>query len=198
MMAADTFYLDTFEDFLKATKDIPGQVDMRAAKLIGTPYDWNESGEVFCGKPAHHAWFDAIAIGRSLDQQFGINKAKEIYEGFDLKIVTAFERPAENEIVYFLKREERVRVAFMETVAGESVKVLFLTLAIIGCLRAKWLWGLREANERTFTPHGGYRVQTGSLYQFSQKVSQGLSYDWPVKIFEEIELKNRTVKDQST
>lgn len=55
----------------------------------------------------------------------------------------------------------------------------FLTLAIIGCMRAKELFELRDAYRHSLVPGSGNRVTTAALYKFGQEARRIHPYTWP-------------------
>ena len=127
-----------------------------------------------------HAWRDAMAIASLLDQEIGIAKARKIYEGLNRDGVIYYESEAEASIGDFIQKTESQRLSFVKKLpASETTRVVFLTLAIIGCVRAKTILELRDNYRNSLAPGGGNRVTVADIYRFGQEVASAVSYDWP-------------------
>ncbi len=150
-----------------------------------------DSREKSMSSYALHAWRDAMAIAVLLDQEVGIARARKLYEGVDKIDVMAYEMAAAKLIAEFIGKTEGQRISFVNKWLPDSEKtrVVFLTLAIIGCMRAKGILEMRDIYRYSLAPGGGNRVTVSGVYAFGQEVTEALiSYEWPCEPIEELGL----------
>lgn len=139
-----------------------------------------ESHEKSMGSYQLHAWRDAMAIASLLEQKVGLVNARKIYEKFPVDALISYESKIEDSLADFIERPESQRPGVLKKLpAGEATLVAFLTLAIIGCMRAKELFELRDAYRYSLVPGSGNRVTTAALYRFGQQARRIHPYTWP-------------------
>lgn len=127
-----------------------------------------------------HAWRDAMAIANLLHDCVGIAKARRIYEGLNTDAIIRYEAEVDEEIGNFIQKTERQRESFVKKMAvGEPTLVAFLTLAIIGCVRAKEILELRDRYRLALAPGSGNRATVAEIYRFGMDVDATVTYEWP-------------------
>jgi hypothetical protein len=139
----------------------------------------------------HHAWSDALSIAELIDSLFGYAVAKKAYGTFSRKEVLEFEAKYVQQIGDFIQKSESQREPYLRRIAkdvGDDTKILFLTLSLLGVLRAKALMELRDRFRNVLAPGRGNRITTASLYDFSNEMPSLFEYAWPARVFDSIEV----------
>lgn len=130
-----------------------------------------------------HAWRDAMAIAGLLDETIGARKARQIYERIKKEAVWKFEDSMNGQIAEFIGRSESQRPAVIRKLPDDVTRVCFLTLAILGCVRAKDVMELRDMYRELLAPGRGNRETTRGLYGFANQVQGFFNYEWPEEVF---------------
>lgn len=136
------------------------------------------------------AWNDAIGIAHLLDEEVGAPRAHKFYDSLAKDSIMKFERDNHDLIANFIQKTEGQRPAYvkrctkgMNEDGAEATKIVFLVLAIIGCVRVKEVIDLRDNYRYVLAPGSGNRITTASIYKFSEEVKQLFQYDWPWEVF---------------
>lgn len=131
-----------------------------------------------------HAWRDAMSIVVLMDELYGIAKARAIFEGIDQQVLVRYESDASREISDFIAMTETQRRSFMKKFKqNDNTRVGLMTLAVIGCLRAKAILELRDNYRYALAPGAGNRETTSAVYRFgSELVTELLFYEWPDEV----------------
>ncbi|WP_404666979.1 hypothetical protein [Roseateles asaccharophilus] len=139
-----------------------------------------------------HAWRDAMALAELLDETFGATKARKVYATFKASDLRTFEGENCKLIGDFIEKPEAQRPAVlrrMSTQNDEDTRIVFVVLAIIGCLRSKDVMEIRDAFRHSMAPGGGNRVTTAALYEFGERIkAHTASYAWPREVFDAAEI----------
>lgn len=101
------------------------------------------------------AWRDAMSMAVWLDEEFGTAHARKVYEQFDDASVLKFEREHQELLADFIQKSEGQRPAFLMRITkkvDEDTKILFITLAMIGVLRAMKVMEARDHLPNTLNP----------------------------------------------
>jgi hypothetical protein len=139
-----------------------------------------EAHQKSMGSYEMHAWSDAMAIASLLDERVGIAKARKIYVGIPKANLVEYEKSVADGIADFIQKPESQRPAFLKKLPdGVNTLVAFLTLAIIGCVRAKDVLEIRDNFRNALAPGGGNRITVSNVYRFAQEVADSISYEWP-------------------
>lgn len=128
-----------------------------------------------------------MAIAELIDDLYGRASAKKVYESYLRKDVLDFEIKHQQLIADFIQKTESQREPYLRRISKDSndeTKVLFLTLALIGVLRAKAVMELRDMFRTVLAPGRGNRVTTAAIYEFSNELPAVFNYDWPDESFE--------------
>lgn len=135
------------------------------------------------GSYEKHAWGDAMAIASLLDEFVGAAKARVLYERMDANEVWKYEEAMEDAIADFIGRIESQRPVIVRKLPDDATRVCFLTLAILGCIRARDLMELRDRYRELLAPGRGNRETVRGLYTFSNQVQGLVTYEWPDEVF---------------
>lgn len=156
----------------------------------------NRFGSGGPGKNAHqksmgsyesHAYNDAVSIAYLLHAEVGAEKARQIYERIARPKLLAYEDAVAEHIAEFIQKTESQRPSFVrKRLSDETNRVAFLTLSILGCLRAREVMELRDSFRESLVPGHGNRVTTASLYLFAEQVRKVFDYEWPSDAFSDI------------
>jgi len=133
------------------------------------------------------AWRDAMSMAEWIDEEFGVAHARKVYEQFDSSSVLKFERENQDLLANFIQKTESQRPAFLRRVAkkaNEDTRILFVTLALIGVLRAKEVMEIRDSFRTALAPGRGNRVTTAGIYVFTEKIRDIFTYGWPWEPFD--------------
>lgn len=150
-----------------------------------------EAHEKSMGSYEMHAWRDALAIADLIDALFGYSAAKKAYVAFSRKEVLEFETKYAVQIGNFIQKSESQREPYLRRIArdvDDDTRVLFLTLALVGILRAKALIELRDRFRTALAPGRGNRITIASLYDLSNELPTLYDYQWPVEAFAALDL----------
>ena len=143
-----------------------------------------------------HAWRDATAIASLLNDLVGAAKARGIYERMEAKEVWKYEEAMEDAIADFIGRSESQRPAVIRKLPDDATRVCFMTLAILGCVRARDLMELRDRYRELLAPGRGNRETARGLYTFSNEVQGLVTYDWPGEVFSSVDLDDGAEFDE--
>ena len=130
-----------------------------------------------------HAWRDALAIACMVEDFIGASKARAIYKRMDQQEVWKYEDAMEAAISEFIGRSDSQRPAAIRKLPDDVTRVCFMTLAILGCVRARDLMELRDRYRELLAPGRGNRETTSGLYAFSNRVQELFEYEWPDEVF---------------
>jgi len=150
-----------------------------------------EAHEKSMGSYELHAWRDALAIADLIDALFGYAAAKKAYSSFSRKEVLEFESKYDEQIGDFIQKSESQREPYLRRIAkdvNDDTRILFLTLALVGVLRAKALVELRDRFRTALAPGRGNRITIASLYDLSNELPSLYVYQWPVEAFRALDL----------
>jgi hypothetical protein len=157
-----------------------------------------DATEKSMGSYGIHAWRDALSIADLIDAMFGYAVAKNAYSSFSRKEVLEFEIKYHEQIGDFIQKSESQREPYLRRIAkdvDDETRILFLTLALVGVLRAKALIELRDRFRTALAPGRGNRITIASLYDLSNKLPALYDYKWPVEAFEALDLADNEPDD---
>lgn len=143
------------------------------------------------GSYERFAWDDAHAIAWFIEDTFGANTARTIYDAIPTEDVINFEKKYHELIGDFIQKSESQRPGFLRRIgktAEEETRIAFVVLALLGVLRAKAIMELRDKFSMELAPGRGNRLTTASLYDFSQEIQSVYKYAWPFEIFSNLDL----------
>ena len=146
-----------------------------------------EAHEKSMGSYEMFAWRDALAIAELICELYGRARAENVYKAVEQKEVVKFESENQQLIADFIQKSESQREPFLRRItkeAGDGTRIVFLTLALLGVLRAKALMELRDQFRTALAPGGGNRITTASLYDFSNALPSIYVYEWPAEPFD--------------
>lgn len=158
-----------------------------------------EAHEKSMGSYELFAWRDSLAIAEMIDDLFGSAAARRAYESFSEEAVIEYELENQELIADFIQKSELQRESFFGRITrdrSDDTKVLFLTLALIGVLRAKAVMELRDRFRSVLAPGRGNRITTAALYEFSIKFFAVYAYEWPEEPFEALGLDDDVEDDE--
>lgn len=147
------------------------------------------------GSYERHAGNDAMSIASFLDSNYTAVEARSMYERVSLEDVRKYEHEAEDQIADFIKRSESQRPAVIRKLPDDVTRVVFLTLAIIGCLRARDLMDIRDRYRELLAPGRGNRQTTSGLYLFASEVRDLFDYSWPSEVFDAMDIQDWSDED---
>lgn len=133
------------------------------------------------------AWRDALALADFLDDTFGAARARRTFEEASQAEILEFESANGSLIGDFIQKPESQRPALLARLrkaADERTLILFVTLALLGVLRAKAVMELRDRFRTELAPGRGNRVTTAAVYDFSREMREVYRYAWPSEAFE--------------
>lgn len=143
------------------------------------------------GSYEEYAWNDAVAIAYLIDEMHGYTNAKKTYALFTQEAILEFEEKHEEFISDFIRKTETQRVPFLRRITknvDDNTNILFLTLALIGVLRARDVLELRDQYRHVLVPGQGNRVTVAGIYDFASELSAIYDYAWPSEPFEAIDV----------
>lgn len=143
-----------------------------------------------------HAQRDAMAIAALLDQMIGAEPARKLYASVDIDALRKYERKMESAIADFIGRGESQRPSVVRKLPDATTRVGFLTLAILGCVRAGKVLEIRDQYRDMLAPGRGNRQTAQAMYEFSLLVEDTFSYVWPWEVFEEAGLDDGWQEDE--
>ena len=152
-----------------------------------------DAHEKSMGSYEMYAWRDALAIAELIVALFGYNQAKNAYSSFSRKEVLEFETRYVAQIGEFIQKSESQREPYLRKITkdvSDATRILFLTLALVGVLRAKALIDLRDRFRTVLAPGRGNRVTVSALYGLSNEFPALFEYQWPIEAFEALRLAN--------
>lgn len=143
-------------------------------------------------KPMYsYGWFaanDARAIAALVDERYGEAAARAYYGSLQLAGVKKFEADNRELIADFLAKSVRARPAFLDKICANvsrETAMLFLTLAIIGALRADRVLDVRDRYRFLLVPGRAERVTVAAMYRFAAEINESFdNYAWPTGAFD--------------
>ncbi len=136
-----------------------------------------------------HARQDAMAMATMLveDETYTLSAIRKWYKGVTLERAMEFEERNAEHIAAFIEMTESRRPAFLRKISsgpnGDTTRLLFLVLAIIGANRAAEVLELRDRYASLLAPGRGNRMTAAGVYRFAHEVSGSCAYAWPFKTF---------------
>jgi len=141
------------------------------------------------------AWRDATSIADWINEEFGAAYARQEFEKFELVNVISFERKHQDLLADFIQKTENQRPSFLKRIgkeADEPTRILFVTLALIGVLRAKNVMEVRDNFRSVLAPGRGNRVTTASVYAFAEEIRDIFTYVWPSEVFDAMSIDDES------
>lgn len=136
-----------------------------------------------------HASQDAMAIASILveDERYTLAAIRKWYEKLPSQQVVEFDVRNHELIAKFIEMPESRREGFLNKVTkgatGDTTRLLFIVVAILGANRAARVIELRDRYASSLAPGGGNRVTAAGIYSFAHEVSASFVYDWPSETF---------------
>lgn len=143
-----------------------------------------------------HAHRDAMAIAFLMDDLVGAEPARKLYARMDVASLKRYERKMEEQIADFIGRSESQRPSVIRKLPDDTTRVGFMTLAILGCVRAGHVLEIRDRYRDTLAPGRGNRQTVQAMYEFSLQVMDTFSYAWPSDVFENAGLTDGWQEDE--
>lgn len=138
------------------------------------------------------AWRDALSIAMLIDELFGARRARLVFDQFRLEQLLEFEAKNSSLIRDFIQKTESQRPSFLAKICkhekDENTQIAFVSLALLGVLRAKAVMELRDLFRTELAPGRGNRVTTAGVYDFSVEMHSVYAYAWPSEVFEAMAL----------
>jgi len=132
------------------------------------------------------AWNDAMELASWLETDYPIGTVKATFEAMPLHDKIEFESKNEAFIQEIIKKSVSQRPAYLKRI-GKNVGVVtqgvVILFAIIGQVRVKEFFDLRDQYVGCLIPGGGNRVTCESVFAFIQEVRGLVDYDWPWEVF---------------
>lgn len=148
-----------------------------------------DSADKSMGSYEKFSWDDACSIASKLCETYGLEKAKATYTGKNVEAIKDFEGKNKNLIAEFLSKTESARPAYIKSISKEatdSERITFLVLSILALVRVYEILMLRDVYRHALNPGLGNRVTTKAIYEFSNRVAQEITYEWPSEVFDAI------------
>lgn len=148
-----------------------------------------DSADKSMGSYEKFAWDDACSIASMLCETYGFEKVKAAYTAEKTEVIKNFERESKNHIAEFLSKTESARLTYIKSISKDvtdSERIIFLVLSILALVRVYGILILRDAYRNALNPGQGNRITTKAIYEFSNRVAQEITYEWPSEVFDAI------------
>lgn len=129
---------------------------------------------------------DAASISNLIEQEFGLEYARKVFEKIDVTKRIDFELKNEAMLAEFIQKSETQRATFLRKQSQKISKdtlILFVVLAWIGIVRAKDVMEVRDRYRDVLAPGRGNRITISSIYSFACEIRDTQCYDWPLDLF---------------
>jgi hypothetical protein len=148
-----------------------------------------DSADKSMGSYEKFAWDDACSIAGMLCETYGFEKVKTAYTGKNTEAIKDFEGKNKNLIAEYLSKTESARPAYIKSISKEATegeRIMFLVLSILALVRVYEILMLRDVYRHALNPGLGNRITTKAIYEFSNRVAQEITYEWPSEVFDAI------------
>jgi hypothetical protein len=144
-----------------------------------------------------HAWSTALDLAGLLaeimaSEGLQLADARRLYDAQDAKKLADHDRLIVDTIAAFVvKTPSQWPGVLRKLFKGKpwAQRAIFLTLAILACLRAQQLIDLRDSFRTALAPGRGYRATTAEMVLFGTQVADlYVDYSWPHEVFFEADL----------
>ncbi|WP_286829236.1 MULTISPECIES: hypothetical protein [Kordiimonas] len=136
-----------------------------------------------------HAWRDAMEIAADVEEEFGIQRALDVFHEVSARDLLQFDRNNRHLVSDYIKKTAFQRPAFLRKIlkgCDEDAAILFQLFAILGLLKAKKMIELRDLYAGFLEPGQGNRVTAKGMFDLFSEVNRATPrlYEFPAEVFE--------------